>query len=167
MLHQKWFQTIATVQYVQCACSDVLCKMYLMYSNRNFLLHNVRFHFFCIISTTLVFLFKIDCTVYRPFKEKLSWKRRNKQDTKFNLLFHGNLDFHFEFLLKQRMTMDQKFRLYIRSRAKINHYTIRLHVPCYCIIICSQLRLLTYILLCSDQGNLLRGIDNKTKIATN
>ena len=73
--------------------------MYLMYSNRNFLfIHNVRFHFFCIISTTLVFFFKIDCTGH--LKKMLSWKRRNKQDTKINLSdFHGkgtNLDIHFE-----------------------------------------------------------------------
>ena len=140
-----------------------------MYSNRNFLLHNVRFHFFCIISTALVFLFKINCTSY--FKKMLSWKRRNMKDTKMNLSdFHGkgaNLGFHFENLLRQKMTMDQKFRLHNRSRAKNNHYTIRLYVPCYCIIICSQLRLLTYILLCSDQGDLLGGIDNQTEIANN
>ena len=76
-----------------------LCSMFSVRSNRNFLfIHNVRFHFFCIISTTLVFFFKIDCTGH--LKKMLSWKRRNKQDTKINLSdFHGkgtNLDIHFE-----------------------------------------------------------------------
>ena len=68
-------------KHVQYACSVVLCKMYLMYLNRNFLLQNVRFHFFC-ISTTLVFLFKIDCTLQASsFKKILSWKRKETTKT--------------------------------------------------------------------------------------